>query len=104
MNAFPGSVRRRLLAKPGRWRHHRHNLVNCAVCGLGGYPVFHYPKEEEDNVVMDNRPFYTIQKSITGRRAHYPIHPGGIQTAGTLLCCVRRNSRRWQPPFERVKP
>nr|DAZ17313.1 MAG TPA: hypothetical protein [Caudoviricetes sp.] len=53
---------------------------------------------------MDNRPFYTIHKSITGRRAHYPIHPGGVLTAGALLCCVRRNSRRWQPPFERVKP
>nr|DAZ08628.1 MAG TPA: hypothetical protein [Caudoviricetes sp.] len=30
MSAFPGSVRRRLLAKPGRWRHHRHNS-NCCV-------------------------------------------------------------------------
>nr|DAO36800.1 MAG TPA: hypothetical protein [Caudoviricetes sp.] len=64
----------------GRWRHHRHNLVNYAVCSLGGasFSCFWY------------RPFYTTHKSITGRRAHYPIHPGGFLTAGALLCCVWR--------------
>ena len=56
------------------------------MCSLGGYPVFHYPKEEEDNVLMDNRPFYTLHKSITGRRAHNPIHPGGRQSQ--MLFCV----------------
>lgn len=52
---------------------------------------------------MDNRPFYTIQKSITGRRAHYPIHPGGVLTAGALLCCVRRNSRAVAAAFREGK-
>ncbi len=35
---------------------------------------------------MGNRPFYTRHKSITGRRAHNPIHPGGRQPQ--MLFCV----------------
>ncbi|EPR0176970.1 hypothetical protein ACUY8D_005271, partial [Escherichia coli] len=35
------------------------------------------------------RSFYKTEKSITGRRAHNPIHPGGC-TAGVLLCFVEK--------------
>ncbi|MEF7236638.1 hypothetical protein U9278_22850, partial [Escherichia coli] len=35
------------------------------------------------------RSFYKTEKSITGRRAHNPIHPA-VTTVGVLLCFVEK--------------
>ncbi|NAQ21158.1 hypothetical protein FZN20_16270, partial [Escherichia coli] len=37
------------------------------------------------------RPFYKTEKSITGRRAHNPIHPGGCHRRCSSLFCGETN-------------
>ncbi|EFA4972390.1 hypothetical protein C2C51_20325 [Escherichia coli] len=36
-------------------------------------------------------PFYKTEKSITGRRAHKPIHPGGCHRRCSSLFCGETN-------------
>ncbi|PDO83383.1 hypothetical protein BK796_20645 [Kosakonia pseudosacchari] len=42
--------------------------------------------------------FYATHKSITGRRAHNPIHPGDCSRRCSCVLCGDTN-RRCLPPF-----
>lgn len=60
------------------WQPH-HNALLCVVLAAPGPST----TGGEDNVLPWCRPFYTTQKSITGRR---------IYNTGALLCCVEKTT------------
>nr|DAJ95750.1 MAG TPA: hypothetical protein [Caudoviricetes sp.] len=42
---------------------------------------------------------HTTDKSIAGRRAHNPTHPGGCSRRCSYLLCMEITYWRWQPPL-----
>ncbi|EFD7779037.1 hypothetical protein F0292_07785 [Shigella flexneri] len=64
---------------PGGTRHH--NFMLCVVLAV---PVCTIASGWY-------RPFYKTEKSITGRRAHNPIHPSGCHRRCSSLFCGETN-------------
>nr|MIA93586.1 hypothetical protein [Escherichia coli] len=64
---------------PGGTRHH--NFMLCVVLAVPACTL----------ASGWYRPFYKTEKSIIGRRAHNPIHPGGCHHRCSSLFCGETN-------------